>query len=314
MGVKIRREFRRFSIVALCAGFVWAPAGAVLIAQDLLVARQSKDAEKKLKNRIPRWDPPDVDARPRSVSASPPCLLASVLEQAGARADELVTTLQDFTAQERIEYESVGNMGNHLEGGDGAFDYTVAFEQRREGLAVQESRLPERGSRAFPASTQDAGLPEMALIFLPDFQGDYEMTCEGAAEWDGQPTWVVHFQQRRDKPSHTVSFSGKGSEKGAVYPAKLKGRAWIAADSGEVMHLETSLMEGIEPINVRAWYLSIEYAPVQFRAQNVRVWLPQVVDAYCNFGDHRTIIYHTFTNFLLFSVQTDQVIEKPKNP
>ena len=29
-----------------------------------------------------------------------------------------------------------------------------------------------------------------------------------------------------------------------VYPVSLKGRAWIAADSGEVMHLETNLVKG----------------------------------------------------------------------
>lgn len=277
------------------------------------VAPQAKGAEKKPKSKSLFWDPPDIDAPLRSDSSSPPCLLSYVLEQSGGRADELVTNFQNFTAEEKIEYQSVGHMAHLLEGGVGTFDYIVVFEQRLEGLAVQESRTQERGSRAFPASTQDTGLPEMALIFLPSFQGDYEMKCEGAAEWNGQPTWVVHFQQRKDRPSHTASFSVKG----VGYPAKLKGRAWIARgsspDSGEIMHLETGLMEAIPAANVRQKYLSIDYAPVQFRTQNVRVWLPQAVDAYGDFGDHRTVIHHTFTNFMLFSVQTDQAIEKPKD-
>ena len=73
-------------------------------------------------------------------------------------------------------------------------------------------------------------------------------------------------------------------------------------------------MEAVTNANVRQMYLSIEYAPVQFRTQNVRIWLPQSVDAYGDFGDHRAIIFHTFSNFLLFSVQTDQTAEKPKTP
>ncbi len=237
-------------------------------------------------------------------------MLSSVLRQSGARADELTTNLQNFTAQEKIEFKFMGNMGDYLPSGTGTFDYTVVFEQHPEGLAVQESRVPEGGSRVFLASNQDVGLPDMALIFLPNFQGDYEMKCEGAAAWNGQPTWVVHFQQRADKPSHTISFT----DKGAAHPAKLKGRAWIAQDSGEVMHLETALMEGVPAVKVLQWFLSIDYAPVQFRTRDARVWLPQTVDAYCDFGDHRTIFYHTFTKFLLFSVQTDQTIEQPKNP
>jgi hypothetical protein len=80
------------------------------------------------------------------------------------------------------------------------------------------------------------------------------------------------------------------------------------------MHLEATLIEAVPAFNVRHWYLSIDYAPVQFRTRNVRVWLPQTVDAYCDFGDRRTVRYHTFTNFLLFSVQTDQTIDKPKQP
>jgi hypothetical protein len=179
---------------------------------------------------------------------------------------------------------------------------------------VQESRALEHGTRAFPFSIQDVGLPEMALIFLPEFQGDYEMKCEGAAEWDGQPTWVIHFQQRKDRPGHTASVSVKGVD----YPAKLAGRAWVSqdtgSDTGEVLHLETSLMEAIPPANVRQMYLSVDYASVQFRTTNTRVWLPRAADAYGDFGDHYTIAYHSFTNFLLFSVQTDQIIEKPKDP
>jgi VWFA-related protein len=276
--------------------------------------RKRKDEEKAPNNKDLFWYPPNIDAPLRSLSSSPPCPLSTVLEHAGARADDLVRNLQNFTAQEKIEYRIIGSMAHLLEQGEGAFDYTVVFKQQPQGLAVEEARMPERGSRAIPASGQDIGLPELALIFLSNFQDDYEMKCEGAAEWNGKPTWVIHFQQRKEREGHTASFSAKG----VVHPAKLKGRAWIAQDSsddsGELVHLETSLMEPVPAANVRFMYLSIDYAPVQFRTQNVKVWLPQAANAYGDFGDHRTIVSHTFTNFLLFSVQTDQVIEKPKDP
>jgi hypothetical protein len=42
--------------------------------------------------------------------------------------------------------------------------------------------------------------------------------------------------------------------------------------------------------------------------------LPKLVDGFWDFGDHSTIVYHTFTNYMLFSVQTDQTIAKPKQP
>jgi hypothetical protein len=283
--------------------------GFLLVIPGSRAAGQS-GAASKWPNREPRWVPPDVEARLKPLRSAGPCVLSGVLEQAGAQANELVRNLENFTAQERIEYQSLSVMGERLEGGTGAFDYTVAFEQGPEGLAVREGRAPERGSLALPVSNQDVGLPDLALIFLPEFQGDYEMRCDGEVSWNKRPAWVVHFQQRADRLSHTLSFTVNR----AVYPAKLRGRAWIAVDSGEVVHLETTLMEGVPEMKVQAWFLSIDYAPVHFRTRDVRVWLPQVVDAYCNYGDHRTIIYHTFSNFMLFSVQTDTVTEKPKRP
>ncbi len=269
-----------------------------------------KDTE-KAKSKSDFWYPLDVDAPLRSDKSPSACALSDALVQSAARAEELVTNLQNYTAQEKIEYRSFRGATALLESGAGIFDYTVVFQQGAGGLSVQEGRGPERGSQAFPASSQDVGLPMLALIFLSDFQNEYEMKCDGLVEWKGQRTWVVHFQQRNDRTSHTVLFKAKD----VAYPAKIKGRAWIVQDSGrdsgEVIHVETSLMEPIPAANVRRMYLSIDYAPVQFRTQNVRVWLPQAVDAYGDFGDHRTIVNHTFTNFLLYSVRTDDVIGKP---
>jgi hypothetical protein len=132
-----------------------------------------------------------VDAHLPSKGATPACALSTVLQQAGTRATELVTDLQNFTAEERIEYRSLGNayqLGSDM----GSFDYIAAFDRSEKGYIVQENRTPKKGSHTFPAATQDVGLPEMALIFLPNLQGIYEMKCEGATEWKGQ-TQVLEF-------------------------------------------------------------------------------------------------------------------------
>jgi VWFA-related protein len=279
-------------------------------SQQAPKVQQARVMERTPKPRILFWDPPNVDAHLRPDSASAECSLSTVLEQTGKRATELLANLQNFTAQERIEYRVLGNVGDQLDYGTGSFDYTAVFEHHKEGYAVQEGRTPERGSQPFPVAAQDVGLPEMALIFLPDLQDDYEMRCEGVTEWKGHPAWVVHFRQRKDRPNHTASFRHRNN----VYPAMLKGRAWIAQDSSEVMHLEIGLMREIPEINLEQWFLSIDYAPVSFRTRNLQVWLPQAVDAYGDFGVRRTIISHRFSNFLLFSVQTNEVIDKPKTP
>jgi VWFA-related protein len=268
------------------------------------------DTEKKAKNTALRWNPPALDSAVDSLVSSTPCDVARVLEQAAVRESEQVTNLQNFTAEEKIEYRTSDVQNFIQDSGSESFDYIVVFQQSPGGLLFQEKRNPRHGSSLSPAATQDMGLPEMVLIFLPNMQDDYEMSCEGAVEWDGQLAWLVHFQQRSDKPSRTYSFRVDG----VVYPVGLKGRAWIAADSGQVLHMETSLVEGVPAAKVHRSYLSIDYAPVQFQTQPVRIWLPKLVHGYWDFGDRRTIVHHTFSDFMLFSVQTDQKIEKPKQP
>ena len=73
-------------------------------------------------------------------------------------------------------------------------------------------------------------------------------------------------------------------------------------------------MEKIPAGKMRHWYLSIDYAPVQFRTRDVRIWLPQTVDTCCDFQDRRAMAYYAFTDFMLFSVETDEKVEKPQEP
>jgi len=275
-----------------------------------LAAPQSGDTEKKLKNRSLSWSPPALDSPVHSLASSSPCDLAKVLKQAAMRESEQVANLQNFTAQEKIEYRTSDVENIVRDSGSETFDYIVVFQQSPGGMVFEEKRNPKHGSGVSDAATQDMGLPEMVLIFLTNMQDDYEMSCEGAVEWHGQLTWVVRFQQRKDKPSRTYSYRVDN----VVYPARLRGRAWIASETGEVIHMETGLMEGVPAVRVRNSYLAIDYAPVQFKTQPVKIWLPKLVDSFHDFGDHRTIIFHTFTDFLLFSVHTDQKIEKPKQP
>jgi hypothetical protein len=310
MFVTKNRQFAAVSAIVVAAILECMLAGGLLAPASSLAAQQTEASEKKLKNRSLSWNPPKVDSPVRSVSPSPPCVLADVLEQAGERTNELLTNLQNFTAQEKISYQVSDRQGFSLDGGSEMFDYVVIFHQAAGEPAVEESRSPKHGSSLSDTAAQSRGLPELVLLFHPNLQDDYEMRCEGAAEWEGQRTWVVHFQQRPEKPGRTFSFRFNNT----VYPARLKGNAWIAADSGEVVHLETALMEGIPPVRVHQWSLAIDYVPVQFRTRDVKIWLPEIANSYYDYGDHRAIVYHTFTDFLLFSIQTDQKIAKPKQP
>jgi len=298
-GVKTNRRVDFLLTILLCA--------VLVSASDCATPRQSGETLGRPYRKV-YWTPPRVDGPLRSPLSSPHCAIADVLEKAAARANDLPANLQRFTAQETVKYEASDHQDNYLETSEGIFEYVVDVRDSPTGLAIQESRNPTQGSRLSAAMTQDVALPAIAMIFLPKMRSDYEMNCEGTVEWKRRPTWVIRLEQRKDRPKRTLVFRRRDH----VYSGMLRGRAWLTADSGDVVHMELALMEPIEEMKVREWYLSIGYAPVQFRSLAVRVWLPRTADTFYNFDDYRTMLRHTFTDFLLFAVDADQTVGKPK--
>jgi hypothetical protein len=265
--------------------------------------------EKQKKPAELHWDPPQVDEPVPGLSPTPPCSLHNVLNQAGHRAAELVDLLQNFDAHEHLRFEQTDRLGMSEMYITENFDYLVDFGEQSGPLKVQETRTPLAGSdNAHLSTIVDMGLPVLALIFYPGMQSDYEMRCEGSTQWNNQPAWVVYFRQVDGVRPRTLSMGTAAN----VFPISLKGRAWIAADTGQIMHLETNLLKGVPIIELRANAVSIDYAPVEFPSRYIQLWLPKSAVAYTDYGKRRTIIEHTFSDFQLFSVQTQQVIEKPK--
>jgi hypothetical protein len=291
-----------FVATALC--------GLTLLASVALAApRRQNGEEKPAKLKRLSWAPPNVDAPLRSIAAIPPCDVSKVLQETAVHAVELTTNLENFSAEEQIQYERLDQTAIPEQNDTGVFDYVFAFEQNSTGRASREYRTPTKGGHGFPASSQDTGQVALALIFHPHMQSDYDMTCEGLDQWNGQLAWVIRFQQRKDKPRRTLQFrTDSGS-----YAAMLKGRAWISTESGQVLHLETNLMQDIPPIDLRRSAISVDYAPVEIQSRKLELWLPERIEAYWEIGGRRIILYHTFSNFRVFSVDTEEYMQKPKS-
>jgi len=283
---------------------VASPATAANLP-EVSVPRKKKESAPAL-----GWDPPQVNAPVPSISAAQPCALGDVLQQAGKRAEELVNHLQNFDAHEQIRFEQTDPQGMPEKSMVATFDYLVDFGEH-SGHKLHETRtlVTATGDRDLSALV-DVGLPAFAMIFNPALQSDYEMRCEGLSQWNNQPAWVVYFEQSKGKRPRTVSMGTAMN----VYPVSLKGRAWIAADSGQIMHLESNLVKGVVVLELLASAVSVDYAPVKFQSQNAEVWLPQSAIVYTEYFRRRTIIRHNFSDFQLFSVRTQQVIQKPNQP
>lgn len=287
--------------------------GKVSPLANSVLAREMTEPgfQKAAKRSALKWTPPNVDAPISTLTSTQACPLSEVLGRAGERATELVANLQSFTARESVEYADLDYNGSNFASavGTAVFDYAVSFDQKSGALAAHEARSPSHGASSLPSEFQSTGLIAIGLVFHLYYQGDFEMRCEGMDQWNGEAAWVVHFQQRDDKPARMHSFRTSDG----VYRASLKGRGWISTDTSQILHIETNLKKEMPTIQLQREAISVDYAPVEFHSKNMKLWLPQVSEVFFEMQNRRYVILHTFTDFLLSSVQTEQTIGQP-NP
>ena len=254
------------------------------------------------------WDPPDIDAEVQVPNSGAACSLPDVLAQAGKRVQELVGNLDRFTATEFVEHQSVNMTGRFGQVQTRRFDYAVSIRPGTGGyLSVQEYRSHVANPEQFPDGVSTEGTPSLILVFHPLYASDFNIECEGLGTWQGQPAWEVRFEQRRDRANrlNNVVVGDK------MYSLRLRGRAWILADSYQVTRLETDLADAMSAIGLLREHMSVEYRPVAFRGRQTELWLPASVEMYVDFSRRQFYRKHRFTSFTLFSVDVNQQISGP---
>jgi hypothetical protein len=80
-----------------------------------------------------------------------------------------------------------------------------------------------------------------------------------------------------------------------------------------VARLETDLIHPIPKIRLRLNHQSVEYRPVKSPSGKMQLWLPSSTELYMDFQGRRFYRKHSFTDFKIFSVDSQyRVAERKK--
>jgi tetratricopeptide (TPR) repeat protein len=258
------------------------------------------------------WLPPDVDEKIPPVEAGAACPLDEVRRKSGDQIVEFVHDVDRFAATESLTHESINKYGIASAPEKRKFDYLVSIQEDKNGfLGVTEYRNGGGALAEFPDGIVTNGLPALVLIFHPYYAPNYEMTCEGLTRWNGGLAWQVHFRQLPGKPNVIRTY--QLGLHGPSYSVGLKGRAWISADTYQIVRMETDLLAPMPQIRLLAEHTAIEYGPVKFREGNVNLWLPQTAEVYFAWKGKQAHRRHSFSNYMLFAVDDKQRIAAPKD-
>jgi tetratricopeptide (TPR) repeat protein len=268
--------------------------------QDLSTARVA----------VEKWGPPAVDEVKPSLASGVTCPAREVIQRAGEAVKRLTDDISQFAATESVVHEELDKFGIPTRRVERDFNYVASISEIRPGVLVVDEDRMLGSTDVFPDRIVTYGLATLALIFHPLFRDDYEMTCEGLGEWQNQPTWLVHFKQREDRPKRIKGYAVAGE----IYPVALKGRAWIVADKYQIIRIESELVEPMPRIRLRSDHEIVVYGAVQFPRKKTELWLPKTAELYFDFRHKHYFRRHSFEHFMLFAVDSeDKLVERP-NP
>jgi len=93
-----------------------------------------------------------------------------------------------------------------------------------------------------------------------------------------------------------------------------QGLAWIDPDNYQIIRMWTGLMAPVPEIKLEAQTTRVNFAEVHFQGMASGLWLPSKVQVETKWGDLIFRNSHTYSEFKLFSVQTQERHDSPASP
>ena len=256
-----------------------------------------------------RWAPPNVDDSVPPTQTRATCPLPLILQRTGQRVLEFADNLERFSATERLKHQSLNEFGLAVRTEQQNFNYLVAIREVKPGVFdVSEFRDGTNSAEIFPEHIATLGTVALVFVFHPNYADDFDFRCEGQTYRENQLTWQVHFQQKVGRPSRLRSYR-LGTK---YFRVGIKGRAWISADSFQVVRMESDLVTQIPELRLNAEHQDIIYGPVSLKQKQLVLWLPYSADIYLDFDAHRIHRRQDLSNYIFFWVEDQRGIEKPK--
>jgi Flp pilus assembly protein TadD len=258
------------------------------------------------------WAPPDIDSREFPLAENASCSAEEILLRAQHRMKAALQNFEKFTATEHIDHQEIDRLGRPGPVKSRDFSYIV-FVNRYAGdsFFLDEDRRSSEKDSGFPTSLATTGLNNLGVSILqPATRGEFTYQCEGLANVRGKATWQIRFQERKDSQGGVRDWRRDGK----LYHVPLKGRIWISSASFDVMRVETDLLGPIETLRLTRDHLLVDYGPVNFTSANTTLWLPWSAEMHMELHGRRYHHKHYLTDYMLFEVDTNHKVGKPKNP
>jgi hypothetical protein len=154
------------------------------------------------------------------------------------------------------------------------------------------------------------GFVATPLDFHPSYQPDSMFRYLGQEVIEKHSTYVVVFVQ---KPSSQQRAGFAISDTKAV-AVLTQGLAWIDTATNQIIRMWTALLTPVPEIKLESQTTLIKFGEVHFQGTASALWLPREVEVETKFSDVYFRNFHFYSQFKLFSVNTQTRQDAPASP
>jgi Flp pilus assembly protein TadD len=257
------------------------------------------------------WAPLDIDSHEFPLAQNAPCSAEEILPRAQHRLKSQLQNFEKFTATEHIDHQEIDRLGRPGPVKSRDFSYIVfVYPYAGDSFFLDEDRYSFGKDSSFPTSLATTGLNNLGISILqPATRGEFVYQCEGLASIRGKAAWQIRFQEKKNSQGGIRDWKRGGK----LYQIPVKGRIWLSSASFDVFRIETDLLEPVQTLNLTRDHLLVDYGPVNFSTGNTTLWLPWSAEMHMELRGRRYHHKHYLTDYMLFGVDTNNKIGKPKN-
>lgn len=255
--------------------------------------------------------------------------LATMLVRVGRRVEDYYARARTIICTERVLLQPLrSDLASDDRGRELVYELRVEWEPPVSGETARDAQIVRQllsvNGRA-PRSQDERGCtdplplsPEPLAVFLRSRRDQYVFSWGGRGRTNGRATVRLDY---KDASSKLPEVSWKGDCVTVDVPAKTRGRAWVDAETGDVLRLDESFVGlfdfpvppehrrrgGPLSMTIERSDTSIRYRNVTFSDPDETLLLPATIDTLLiirNAGTPRLRMTQTFSHYKRFTTES----------
>jgi hypothetical protein len=227
---------------------------------------------------------------------------ASFPVEAQKQVVQYISQLANLHCKEMVTQEKFSPKGHVETTEHSSYDYLIMMEGSGDDFQLNESRLETKAAphKQLPMLVTN-GFSTLLLVFHPYYSGAFEFEPGAEETVDGVQALTVHFKHIRGQRS-LAALSLRNRE----FPLELKGTAWLDKNTGQVLKMESTLIDDMSDIGLRSLNVHVDYRYIQLGKNNASLTLPVLATVEVMTPRQHWRNTHKFSDYKVFGAEAEQ--------